>query len=213
MKKLSVIFLGPPGVGKGTQSKIISGHFGIPHISTGDMLRAERAAGTPMGKQIQSILDRGDLVPDNLVVEIVKKRLAEPDCAQGYILDGFPRTVVQADVLEAFSPTALACNLTAEVPALVERISKRRSCPNCGQMIQSKSSGEERCPNCSEIMVQREDDREETVRNRLRVYAEQTAPLIDYYDRIDLLVSFDGMRDIDMITGEIIQDMERVRGR
>lgn len=213
MKKLSVIFLGPPGVGKGTQSKIISRHFGIPHISTGDMLRAERKAGSPLGKQVQSILDRGDLVPDNLVVEIVKKRLLEPDCLGGYILDGFPRTVFQADVLEAFSPTALACNLTAETEALVDRISKRRSCPSCGQVKTSYSFGEEKCPNCGTTMVQREDDREETVRNRLKVYEVQTSPLIDYYCDLGTLVSFDGMRDIDKITEEIIVDMEKVRGR
>lgn len=213
MKKLSVVFLGPPGVGKGTQSKIVSEHFGIPHISTGDMLRAERKAGTPLGKQVQDILDRGDLVPDELVVAIVRKRLAEPDCDHGYILDGFPRTVSQADELEAISPTALAYNLTAEGEALVARIGKRRSCPECGQMISAKSADSKvTCPKCGAGMVQREDDHEDTVRNRLRVYEEQTAPLIAYYRDLNLLKSVDGMRNIDVITGEVIEDMEQYRG-
>lgn len=214
MKKLSVVFLGPPGVGKGTQSKIVSEYFGIPHISTGDMLRAERKAGTSLGKQVQDILGRGDLVPDDLVVAIVEKRLAEPDCEGGYILDGFPRTVAQADELEAMSATALVYNLTADAEALVARIAKRRSCPKCGQMISVEAVGDNvGCPRCGTDMVQREDDCEGTVRNRLRVYNEQTAPLIAYYREMNLLKSVDGMRNIDVITGEVIADMEQYRGR
>lgn len=211
MKKLSVVFLGPPGVGKGTQSKRVSEHFSIPHISTGDILRAERKAGSPLGKQVQDILDRGELVPDDLVVEIVKKRLGEKDCATGFILDGFPRTVVQADALDEIESIAVAYNFTAEPQALVERISKRRGCPSCGAI--GTADDEKNCGKCGDVMVQREDDREETVRYRLRVYQEQTAPLIDYYKEKGVLCSVDGMRDMDVITRELITDMERVSER
>lgn len=207
MKKLSIVFLGPPGVGKGTQCKRISKHFQIPHISTGDMLRAECQAGTPLGKQIEELLDRGELVPDNLVVEIVKERLAKPDCRNGYLLDGFPRTVVQADALEAFAPTTKVFYLTANLESLVNRIAKRRQCPSCGHIDQGE--GITVCRKCGGEMIQREDDKESIVRNRLRVYEDQTALLADYYQRKGTLCTVDGMRDIDVITRELIADMEQ----
>jgi len=186
----NVILLGGPGAGKGTQAGLIVADYGLPHISTGEMLRAAVAKGTAMGREAQRSMESGSLVPDEVVIGVVRDRLAEPDAAAGFLLDGFPRTVPQAEALDAMlSETGRAVThvVAIEVPAeeLVQRIAGRRSCPVCGRIYNvtfdpPRSAG--LCDVDGAELVQRADDNEETVRNRIRVYEEQTAPLLGYYE-------------------------------
>jgi adenylate kinase len=198
---MNVILLGPPGAGKGTQAKRLTTEFKIPQISTGDILRQAVRDGTELGMKAKPLMDAGQLVPDDLVVGIVKDRLKKADCAQGFVLDGFPRTIPQAEALEkglselGKKPDAV---LSFDVPEskLVERISGRRSCPACGSVFhvyQSPPSRSGYCDKCGAGLMQREDDREDKVKERLRVYAEQTAPLQAYYEKRGLLRRIDGV--------------------
>lgn len=209
---MKLILLGPPGAGKGTQAKMLMDRYGIPQISTGDILRAAVKAGTPMGLRAKSFMDAGGLVPDEVVVGIVRERIQEDDCKAGFILDGFPRTVPQADAL-AEALTALGCPLDAvvslavDVEALVERLTGRRTCRDCGlgyhvTFAAPKAAGI--CDACGGELVQRDDDREETIRRRLDVYNEQTSPLIDYYRNSGLLSEVDGMLSMDAVQDEIL---------
>jgi len=182
---MRLILLGAPGAGKGTQAAFICRKYGIPQISTGDMLRAAVKAGTPMGLAAKKIMDSGALVSDDIIIGLVKERLAQPDCAKGFLFDGFPRTIPQADALKA-AGVRLDYVLEIDVPfeAIVERMSGRRSHPASGRTYHVKFNPpkvEGRDDVTGEPLVQREDDREETVKNRLRVYAEQTRPLVNYY--------------------------------
>ena len=208
MKQLKILFLGPPGAGKGTQAKEISTQLSLAHISTGDMLRAERAAGSKLGQQVQSIMDSGGLVPDELVIAIVKERLQKPDCEQGYILDGFPRTVVQAQALDAIVPLDVAIDIEVDDERLVERISNRRTCPACGYITTAKDAPDGVCPLCGAQLIQRDDDQEKTVRNRLHVYHEQTEPLIDYYQKKGILHRVDGDRPVADVRTKIVAVLE-----
>ena len=209
---MKLILLGPPGAGKGTQAKILMDRYGIPQISTGDILRAAVKAGTPMGLRAKSFMDAGGLVPDEVVVGIVRERIQEDDCKAGFILDGFPRTVPQSDAL-AEALTALSCPLDAvislavDVEALVDRLTGRRTCRDCGlgyhvTFAAPKAAGI--CDACGGELVQRDDDREETIRRRLDVYNEQTSPLIDYYRNSGLLSEVDGMLSMDAVQDEIL---------
>ena len=182
---MRLILLGAPGAGKGTQAAFICRKYGIPQISTGDMLRAAVKAGTPLGLAAKKIMDSGALVSDDIIIGLVKERLAQPDCAKGFLFDGFPRTIPQADAMKA-AGVALDYVLEIDVPfdAIVERMSGRRSHPASGRTYHVKFNPpkvEGRDDVTGEPLVQREDDKEETVKNRLRVYAEQTRPLVDYY--------------------------------
>ena len=182
---MRLILLGAPGAGKGTQAAFICRKYGIPQISTGDMLRAAVKAGTPMGLAAKKIMDSGALVSDDIIIGLVKERLAQPDCAKGFLFDGFPRTIPQADAMKA-AGVALDYVLEIDVPfdAIVERMSGRRSHPASGRTYHVKFNPpkvEGRDDVTGEPLVQREDDKEETVKNRLRVYAEQTRPLVNYY--------------------------------
>jgi len=208
---MRLILLGPPGAGKGTQAKLLVDRFKIPQVSTGDMLRAAVKAGTPLGQEARQYMDRGALVPDAVIIGLVRERLQQPDCADGYILDGFPRTVAQAEALEktlAALQARLDYVVSLEVPAedLVLRIAGRRTCRNCGAMYHvrfSPSKTDGRCDACGGPTYQRDDDREDTVRRRLTVYAEQTAPLISFYEARGRLRRVPG-------TGEIAEILQRI---
>lgn len=208
---MRIILLGPPGAGKGTQAKLLVEKLGIPQISTGDMLRASVQAGTPLGREAKAYMDRGALVPDAVIIGLVRERLQAADCARGYILDGFPRTVAQAEALEAtLGDLRLSLDhvLSLEVPNedLVVRIAGRRTCRRCGAMSHARFSPTKRdgvCDACAGETYQREDDREATVRQRLAVYAEQTEPLVRFYDGRGLLRRIPGTGEI----GEIFARM------
>lgn len=184
----NIIFLGPPGAGKGTQAQLLSKELGIPQISTGEILRKAMREGTKTGLEAKKYVEAGALVPDDVVIAIVRERLQEPDCAKGYMLDGFPRTVYQAEELSKFAKIDVAVELQLADEIIVQRLSGRRSCPKCGATYHiSLLKNGEVCENDGEKLIQRPDDSEATIRNRLRVYQEQTAPLIDYYRQRGLL--------------------------
>lgn len=216
---MNIVFLGPPGAGKGTQAKILVEKYGIPQISTGDMLREHVAKGTELGIKAKEYMDKGQLVPDEIILGMVKERLSQPDAQKGFILDGFPRTVAQAEALDNILEEMgrkLDVTLALVVPdeELVIRLTGRRTCKNCGMMyhIKFKPPKEEgKCDVCGGELYQRPDDNEETVRNRLKVYHESTAPLIEYYRKKGLLVEIDGSKSIEEITQQIIDVLEKKR--
>ena len=209
---MNIIFLGPPGAGKGTQAQAISETRGIPQISTGDMLRAAIANQTETGLKAKGYMDAGGLVPDDVVIDIVKERLKEADCAKGFILDGFPRTVAQAKVLSGFTAINLVINLEVDDNALARRLSGRRVCPLCGIISHVDwLEGQTACQADGELFIQREDDKPETVLHRLQVYHEKTAPLIDYYRAEGLLRCVDGDRSTKEVRAEIIRLLEGVQ--
>ncbi len=185
---MNLIFLGPPGAGKGTMAQLLMKEMGIPQISTGDMLRQAMKAGTEMGLSAKRYIEAGELVPDEVVIGIVKDRLQAEDCKNGYILDGFPRTVKQAEALGAFAKIDVALNIALDDEVIIKRLGGRRVCLKCGATYHvSTLGGKDTCAACGEKLVQRKDDAPETVKNRLTVYATSTAPLIDYYDKLGLL--------------------------
>jgi len=200
-----VILLGAPGAGKGTQAKLLSQELGILHISTGDILRAAVAAGTPLGRSAQAYMDRGDLVPDEVIVGLVGDRLQEADCADGVLFDGFPRTLPQAEALTRVlaeqgraEPKVLAIEVGEE--ELVRRLSGRRTCRTCAGIFSLEAlSGATACPKCGGELYQRADDAAESVAQRLRVYAAQTAPLLDYYAARGALRRVEGQGAVDEI--------------
>lgn len=210
---LRIVLLGPPGAGKGTHAKILSERYKIPHISTGDILRSQIQAGTPLGKKAKSFIDHGTLVPDDLVIEMVGRRLEEPDVKNGFILDGFPRTVEQAkalcDMLEAHQmPLSFVLEFETSEEVIIYRLSGRRACPNCGanyhvQNIPSKREGI--CDKCGTPLIQRKDDKPETIRERLRVYHEQTKPLIEFYEDKKLLRVVNGNLEIEPLQKELFE--------
>jgi len=213
---LRLIFLGPPGVGKGTQAKKVAADHSIPHISTGDILRAEVAAGTDLGRQAKQHMDSGGLVPDDLVVAMVARRLEQDDCRDGYLLDGFPRTMGQATALEAeLARTGGAIDrvlyFRAPDDVLIRRLSGRRTCPDCGagyhvEAMPPKVEGI--CDRCSAKLIQRDDDQPDTIRNRLDVYKAQTQELIDYYRAAGLLVEIDSTGSVDEIARAVVRALE-----
>ncbi len=202
---MKLIFLGPPGAGKGTQAARIAAACGIAHISTGDMLRAEIRAGTPLGQAAKAVIDRGELVSDEIIVAMVEKRIAFEDCKNGFLFDGFPRTVAQADALAGITPVDAVVNIDVPGERLVSRISGRRMCPDCGAAYHVDSYALDTCA-CGGRLYQRDDDRAETVANRVRVYEKQTQPLIDYYAQRGLLCTVNGDDAIDCVT-QSIQDV------
>lgn len=209
---MKLILLGPPGAGKGTQAKMLMDHFGIPQISTGDILRSAVKDGTPMGLKAKGCMDAGELVPDEVVVGIVKERLQKADCDNGFILDGFPRTVPQADALtvdlvELDKRLDAVVSLDVDIEALVVRLTGRRTCRDCGRGYHvtfdpAKISGV--CDVCGGELIQRDDDKEATIRKRLDVYRDQTAPLVAYYRTAGLLKELDGMQDIDIVQQQML---------
>lgn len=209
---MKLILLGPPGAGKGTQSKYLMDSYSIPQISTGDILRAAVKSQTAMGLKAKTFMDAGALVPDEVVIGIVRDRLQEKDCAQGFILDGFPRTVPQADALQQVladlgKELDVVISLRVDNEALVERLTGRRTCAACGRGYHVRFDPprvESVCDDCGGALRQRDDDREETIRQRLQVYDLQTAPLIAYYRDRELLAEVDGMATIDDVQQQIM---------
>ena len=195
---MNVIFLGPPGAGKGTQAVRVCERLGIPQISTGDLLRRAMKEGTPTGLAAKSYVDKGLLVPDEVVIAIVRERLAMEDCRKGYILDGFPRTVLQAEALAQFAQIDAVIDIEVSDEKLTERLSGRRVCLNCGGTYHvSTLGGKTTCAKCGNELIQRNDDKAETVLSRLSVYHAQTAPLIDYYAQLGLLRTIDGAQPME----------------
>ncbi|HIS42892.1 MAG TPA: adenylate kinase [Candidatus Limiplasma pullicola] len=209
---MNIIFLGPPGAGKGTQAQIVCQRLGIPQVSTGDMLRAAIAAGTEMGRKAKEYMDQGQLVPDEVVIGIVRDRLADADCQKGYILDGFPRTVEQAKALSTFAKIDVAINLDVPDDVLVKRLSGRRVCPLCGAPYHvDRLNGETVCRADGTPLIQRDDDKAETVLNRLAVYHQKTAPLIDHYRAEGLLKNIGGGLSLEEISEEIFRTLEAIQ--
>lgn len=203
---MKIVLLGPPGAGKGTQAKSISNRYSIPHISTGDIFRKNISENTPLGVEAKSYTDNGQLVPDEVTINMVKERLKEDDCKNGYLLDGFPRTVSQAEALESFlneRNESLNTALLIDVPTdfILERMTGRRVCPSCGASyhIKFNPAVDGKCGLCGTEVVQRKDDTEETVKERLDVYKEQTQPLIDFYKEKELLSVVDGTKAINEV--------------
>jgi len=210
---MHILLMGPPGAGKGTQAANLVKEFAIPHISTGDIFRAAVKEGTELGKQAKACMDAGKLVPDEVTIGIVKERLAKPDCAKGFILDGFPRTVDQADALEkilADLKIKLTSVLNINVPAadLIARAVGRRICKKCGATYHVRFNPSHKdgiCDTCGGVLYQRADDSEATMTSRLSVYDAQTKPLVDYYKKAGLYVEFDGRQAIDKVFADVVQ--------
>ena len=202
---MNVIFLGPPGAGKGTQAQRICAALNIPQISTGDILRRAITEQTATGLKAKEYIDAGKLVPDEVIIDIVRDRLSQEDCQNGYILDGFPRTVPQAEALEGIAKIDVVVDLDVADEELIARLSGRRVCLNCGATYHvSRLNGETKCASCGEALIQRDDDKAETVLNRLTVYHNQTAPLVDFYQKKGTLKVIDGAQDMDTIFESIL---------
>lgn len=209
---MKIVMLGAPGAGKGTQAALICEKYGIPRISTGDIFRANIKNGTELGKEAKQYIDAGELVPDSLTIRLLLDRVSNDDCKNGYVLDGFPRTIPQADVLtEALAKNGdkvdYAINVDVPDDHIVERMDGRRSCPKCGasyhiKFIRPKKDGI--CDVCGSELVQREDDKPATVRERLKVYHDQTQPLIRYYEKAGVLNTVDGTKDRDDVFKDIM---------
>lgn len=201
---MKIIMLGAPGAGKGTQAKLIAEKYNIPHISTGDIFRANIKEGTELGKEAKQYMDKGQLVPDELTVRILLDRVSKDDCKNGYVLDGFPRTIPQAEVLDtevAKLGEKIDFAIDVDVPDenIIRRMSGRRSCPGCGKtyhIVHVPPKKEGICDDCGKELVLRDDDKPETVKNRLDVYHKQTQPLIDYYSKQNILRTVDGTQDM-----------------
>lgn len=217
---MNLILFGPPGAGKGTQAQFIVERFGIPQISTGDILRAAVKAQTPLGLEAKKIMDSGGLVSDEVVLGIVRDRLAQSDCLRGFVLDGFPRTILQADSLDSIlsevgKKIELVISLEVDACKIINRLSGRRTCANCGKgfhLISDPPTESGICDLCGGSLLQRVDDQEETVVNRLNIYEEQTAPLKAYYLANGLLRSVDGCASIHAVQQQIIDILKGCSG-
>ena len=208
---MRLVLVGPPGAGKGTQSQFLAAHYSIPHISTGDIFRANLKAGTPLGIEAQSFMDRGELVADSVTNEMVKDRLTHDDIANGFLLDGFPRNVAQAEVLRAVlaekqTPLHAVLELSLANEEIVARLTARRTCKDCFQ----PSVGVDKCPQCGGDVYQREDDKAEVITRRLEVYQEQTAPIISFYRNEGLLITVSALGEVEDITANAISALNRV---
>lgn len=209
---MKIIMLGAPGAGKGTQAKQIADKFSIPHISTGDIFRANIKEGTELGQKAKGYMDAGELVPDELVCDLVVDRIQKEDCANGFILDGFPRTIPQAEALtDALNAIGQKMDYAIDIEVndaqIVERMGGRRACLGCGatyHIINIPPKKEGICDRCGSEIILRDDDKPETVQNRLNVYHEQTQPLIDYYKEQGILSEVDGMQPMDKVFADII---------
>ncbi|MCR5338837.1 MAG: adenylate kinase [Lachnospiraceae bacterium] len=208
---MKIIMLGAPGAGKGTQAKMIAEKYGIPHVSTGDIFRANLKAGTELGLEAKKYMDAGQLVPDELTVRILLDRVAQDDCKNGYVLDGFPRTIPQAEVLEEAltklnDSVDFAINVEVPDEAIVKRMGGRRACVKCGatyHIVNIPPKTEGICDTCGSELILRDDDKPETVQKRLDVYHEQTQPLVDFYSKKGILKDVDGTKGMQEIFAEI----------
>jgi len=215
---MNLILLGPPGAGKGTQASRLEEAHGLKHLSTGDMLRAAVASGSPLGQQAKAVMEAGQLMPDEIIIRMIADRIEEPDCKNGFVLDGFPRTVPQAEALDSMlaekdERVDLVIEIAVDEAALVERIAGRFSCARCGAGYHDRfrrPKVEGVCDVCgSTEFTRRKDDTEETVRARLKAYREQTAPILPYYEAKGLLRRVDGMADVDEVTRQIEEALRK----
>ena len=208
---MRLVLVGPPGAGKGTQAQFLAAHYSIPHIATGDIFRANLKAGTPLGMQAKIFMDRGELVPDSVTNDMVKDRLLQDDLANGFLLDGFPRNVAQAEVLRAnltqkATPLTAVLELAIDSSEIIARLSSRRTCKDCGL----PTVGNEKCPTCGGEVYQREDDKEDVIARRLEVYEEQTAPIVSFYRSEGLLITVSATGKVEEITQRAISALSRV---
>lgn len=204
---MRIILLGAPGAGKGSQATKIAAKYGIAHISTGDALRANIKNGTELGKFAKSFIDKGQLVPDEVVVGIVADRIKEADCVNGFLLDGFPRTIPQAEALGKLTDIDYIINIDVDFDLIAARIGGRRMC-SCGESYHISTYSSDVCAKCGAKLYQRADDKEETVKERLAVYEKQTAPLVDYYKASGKLVNVDGNKSIDEVFASIVKVLD-----
>jgi adenylate kinase len=215
----AVILLGPPGAGKGTQAKRIAREYGVPHLSTGDMFRDHVGRGTPLGLKAKPIMDRGDLVPDEIVLGMVEERVARPDCLKGFVLDGFPRTLPQAEALDDILRRGpwerpLVLNIVVELDALLRRLTGRRTCSVGGEIYNIYDAPPKvpgRCDNDGGELMQRPDDREDVIAERLNAFQRQTRPLVEYYTRQGVLLDVDGMKSPAAVAEEVLNILARVQ--
>lgn len=213
---MKIVMLGAPGAGKGTQAKMIAAKYQIPHVSTGDIFRANIKNGTELGKKAKEYMDQGLLVPDELTVDLVIDRLSQEDCQNGYILDGFPRTIPQAEALNAAltkrgEKMDFAVNVDVPDENIVNRMSGRRACVGCGatyHIVHNPSKKGDSCEVCGEKLILRDDDKPETVQKRLTVYHDQTKPLIDFYTGQNILKTVDGTQDMNAVFEDIVKILE-----
>lgn len=214
----TIILMGPPGAGKGTQATDLVDRYKIPHISTGDMFREAIANKTELGLKAQAIIERGDLVPDDVTVALVKDRLSQPDCANGYLLDGFPRTIPQAEALEEIGkqigrPVNLVINIEVPQDILLDRIAGRRVCPQCGASYHVRNMPPHKegvCDRCGHELIQRKDDNAESFKIRLENYDKSTAPLIGFYKELGLLKSYDGTGGKARLQKELFETLDNL---
>ena len=206
---MKLILLGPPGAGKGTQAAKIAERYSLAHISTGDMLRAEIASETPLGMKAKALIDVGELVPDEIITGMVENRIHMDDCVNGFLLDGFPRTIAQAESLLEFSDIDRAVCITVPDEEIIDRMAKRRMCPDCHRTYSIDPEHEQLCcTECGARLVTRDDDKPETVRHRLSVYAEQTFPLVEFFRERKLLSEVDGCGSVDEVAESIFKLFE-----
>ncbi len=213
---MQLILFGSPGVGKGTQAKIISSKLNIPHISTGDILRQAVAEQTELGKKAKEIMNKGELVPDDIMIGIIKDRLKKPDCKNGFILDGFPRTTVQAESLDKLLKelgfgNPIVINITANEDEIVKRLNNRRACKNCGKIFTLEEiDNKQNCPNCgaSDSFYLRDDDKEDVIRNRLKVFEKNTLPVLNHYKNSAKVITVDGIGEIEDVNKSLMKQLE-----
>lgn len=209
---MNVLLLGAPGAGKGTQATRISERYGLPHISTGDIFRANIKNETPIGLLAKSYIDKGQLVPDEVTCKIVENRLQEEDCKAGYLLDGFPRTIAQAEALDQFTNVEAVININIDFSLLMERLCGRRVCKDCGESYHVSVIGNEtKCSKCGGELYQRKDDNPETVQNRLDVYENQTSPLIEYYTKKGVIINVAGEGTPDEVFASIVKALDALK--
>jgi adenylate kinase len=211
---MRLVLVGPPGAGKGTQAQFLAAHYSIPHISTGDIFRANLKASTPLGLRAKGYMDSGQLVPDEVTNEMVKDRLTHDDTANGFLLDGFPRNTVQAEVLRTYLaekniPLDAVLELAIDNEIIIKRLSSRRTCKECGAPASPELA---QCASCGGQLYQREDDKEEVIAKRLSVYEEQTAPIVDFYRNAGLLITISAVGEVAEITERSITALSNVRG-
>ena len=215
---MKIILLGAPGSGKGTQGELLTKTYGFPRISTGDLLRDAVSRGTPLGQQAKAIMERGDLVADDLVVKMVQERIAKPDCVDGYILDGFPRTINQAQMMEDIDRNHREIVIEICIPddVVVDRLSSRRICSSCGRiynLLEQKPESENVCDVCSGNIIQRNDDRPEVIQDRLKVYHEQTKPLVGHYKAKSNYFEIDGKGSIEDVFAKVRGVLDKFIGK